>query len=91
MTRAEENALEAEAEACQMQADAQRRDLYVAGLQSEVLILKSQVQKLKDTIAMCIRPMERCGLQATADECRRVLFPELHQGTSPLAKKEVGQ
>lgn len=41
-----------------------------------------QVQPLRDALAMCIRPMERAGLVACADQCRRVLF-----GSMPDAAK----
>lgn len=50
MTRAEEESLDAEADACQMQADQQRRDLYVAGLQSENHILRARLRVAQDAL-----------------------------------------
>lgn len=50
MTPSEERQLEAEADACQMQADAQRRNLYVAGLQSQVIILESRLRTASDAL-----------------------------------------
>ena len=50
MTPSEERQLEAEADACQMQADAQRRDLYVAELQSQVLILTERIRTASDAL-----------------------------------------
>lgn len=36
--------------------------------------LRARVKSLEDALAMTVRPMERCGLVATADQIKAVLF-----------------
>ena len=47
---------------------------------AEIRLLKKRVQELERVAAMAVRPMERCGLIATADEIKAVLFAERSGG-----------
>lgn len=41
---------------------------------TEIRRLKKRVQELERVAAMAVRPMERCGLVATADQIKSALF-----------------